>query len=216
MFDLALIKQLANGTNLATVAPGDTVTFTITVFNQGEVDAANIAITDFVSAGLTLADSDWTNNGDGTATLTTPIAALAAGASTSVDITLTVNADANGTIDNFAEISGATDADGNPVTDIDSTPDAINNDVFETDDDTTGNGLEGGDEDDSDRAQINVVVPVEVQEVVEEPDGTLAVTGVSSDIVGMFVAFSLVLFLMGMMFLDATGMGFRRSDESAQ
>ena len=163
-----------------------------------------------------MADSDWTNNGDGTATLTTPIAALAAGASTSVDITLTVNADANGTIDNFAEISGATDADGNPVTDIDSTPDAINNDVFETDDDTTGNGLEGGDEDDSDRAQINVVVPVEVQEVVEEPDGTLAVTGVSSDIVGMFVAFSLVLFLMGMMFLDATGMGFRRSDESAQ
>ena len=170
MFDLALIKQLADGTNLATVAPGDSVTFTITVENQGVVDAASIALTDFVADGLTLNDAGWTDNGDGTATLNTPIAALAAAESTTVDITFTVDADANGTIDNFAEISGATDGNGNVVADIDSTPDAVNDDAFITDDDTTGNGLAGEDEDDHDRAQINVIAPIEdpVEEPVEE------------------------------------------------
>ena len=179
---------------------------------RDRVDAANIAVTDFLPAGLTLADTDWTNNGNGTATLTTPIAALAAGANTTVDITFTVNADASGTINNFAEISGATDADGNAVTDIDSTPDAINNDLFTTDDDVTGNGLEGGDEDDSDRAQLNVVVPVEVlQEVEEQP--TLAVTGFG-DVGITFLAAAAGLMLMGTMFLDATGQSWRRTEES--
>ena len=178
-FDLALIKQLDDGTNLATVAPGDSATFTITVENQGQVDAANIAVTDFTPDGLTLDDSAWTDNGDGTATLATPIAALAAGDSTTVNITFTVDADATGTIDNFAEISDATDSDGNTVADIDSTPDAINDDTFITDDDTTGNGLEGGDEDDSDRAQLVIEIPVEVQGTVETPApaAELAVTG---------------------------------------
>ena len=87
-FDLALIKQLEDGTNLATVAPGDSVTFTITVENQGAVDAANIELVDFVADGLTLNDDAWTDNGDGTASLSTPIAALAAGESTSVNICL--------------------------------------------------------------------------------------------------------------------------------
>lgn len=211
IFDLALIKQLTGGTNLATVAPGDTVTFMITVVNQGEVDAANIEIVDFVADGLTLADSNWTAGPDGIATLNTPIATLAAGARTSVNITLTVDADASGTIDNFAEISGATDADGNPVTDVDSIPDAINNDLFTTDDDITGDGINGGDEDDSDRAQINVEIPVVVLETVEEQPA-LAVTGIG-DIGISFLAVSAGLMLMGMMFLDATGQGFRRNED---
>ena len=133
--------------------------------------------------GLTLNDAAWTSNNSGTATLNTPIASLAAGQSTSVNITFTVDADATGTIDNFAEISNATDANGDPVTDVDSTPDAINNDRFVTDDDTTGNGLAGGDEDDSDRAQLTIEVPVEVLDNTETP--ALAVTGVSNQVLGL-------------------------------
>ena len=203
VFDLALIKRLSDGTNLATVAPGDSVTFTITVTNQGEVDAANIEIVDFVPNGLTLNDLRWTANANGTATLNTPIAALAAGTSTTVSITFTVNSDATGTIDNFAEISNATDADGNGVTDIDSTPDAINNDNFVTDDDVTGNGLTGGDEDDHDRAQLNVQIPVEVQQNTEtQPQ--LAVTGADETVLAWFLSVSLLLLLFGTMFIEAT------------
>ena len=157
IFDLALFKTLADGTNLGTVSPGDTVTFTLTIENQGAVDAADVEVVDYLPAGLTLADPSWIDNADGTASLATPIPTLLAGTSTTVDIIFTVDAGATGTIDNFAEISGATDGDGNPVTDVDSTPDAVDDDVFLTDDDVTGDGLAGGDEDDHDRAQLNVV-----------------------------------------------------------
>lgn len=58
-FDLALIKQLGVG-QPSPVLPGESVTFTITVFNQGDIDAYNIAITDYIPAILN--DSDWTNN----------------------------------------------------------------------------------------------------------------------------------------------------------
>jgi uncharacterized repeat protein (TIGR01451 family) len=174
-FDLALQKQLADGTNLGTFAPGDTVTFTLTVENQGAVDATNVELVDYLPAGLTLADAAWTDNGDGTATLNTPLAALAVGASTTVDITFTIDADASGQIDNWAEIAGALDGDGNPVTDIDSVPDSTPgndnqptgpNDV--TDDETGENGLAGGDEDDHDVAGINVVPEV----IVDPPPPT--------------------------------------------
>ena len=211
VFDLALIKQLSNGTNLATVESGDAVTFTLTVENQGEVDAANIALTDFIPNGLTLNDLSWTDNGNGTATLNTPIAALAAGASTTVNITFTVDDNVSGTISNFAEISDATDADGNAVTDIDSTPDAISdNDNFVTDDDTTGNGLAGGDEDDHDRAQLNVQIPVEVQQNTETTP-QLAVTGTDEEVLAWAISVSLLLLLFGTMITEATT-GFRRSD----
>ena len=212
VFDLALIKQLSNGTNLATVESGDTVTFTLTVENQGEVDAANIALTDFVPNGLTLNDLRWTDNGDDTATLNTPIAALAAGASTTVNITFTVDDNVSGTISNFAEISNATDADGNAVTDIDSAPDAISdNDNFVTDDDTTGNGLAGGDEDDHDRAQLNVQIPVEVQQNTETTP-QLAVTGADEEVLAWAISVSLLLLLFGTMFTEATT-GLRRNEK---
>ena len=203
-FDLALIKQLADGTNIATVSPGDSVTFTITIENQGAVDAGNIEVTDFVPTGLTLNDAAWTDNGDDTATLSTPIASLVAGETTTVDITFTVDADATGTLDNFAEISNATDADGNVVNDIDSTPDAINNDLFTTDDDITGDGLEGGDEDDHDRAQLTVEIPVEVLEVVETNEQPqLAATGTSDRVLGWSLAIALSMFLLAAMIFEA-------------
>ena len=52
VFDLALRKTLAQGED-ARVYPGETITFTIEVFNQGTVTAQNIAIADYVPTGLT-------------------------------------------------------------------------------------------------------------------------------------------------------------------
>ena len=187
-----MFKQLADGTNLATVSPGDTVTFTLTLENQGTIDAANVEVVDYLPTGLTLTDPNWTDNTDGTATLNTPIPALAAGATTTVNITFTVNPDATGTIDNYAEIAGATDTTGNPVTDIDSVPDTTNNDTFTTDDDTTSDGLNGQDEDDHDRAQLNIVPPEE----------TLAFTGAGSLLLTLV---SLALLSLGGAFLALGG-----------
>ncbi|WP_461089712.1 DUF7507 domain-containing protein [Spirosoma gilvum] len=149
VFDLALRKTLALGQS-ATVTTGSSVTFTITVFNQGNLAATNIQLTDYIPSGLTLNDANWTASGS-TATLNSPIASLAAGASITRSIVFTVSS-LSGTITNLAEISSASGG-----TDIDSNPDnnpsndgAIKNDVINE------NGLQGGDEDDSDLESITV------------------------------------------------------------
>ncbi|MBK8721385.1 MAG: DUF11 domain-containing protein [Saprospiraceae bacterium] len=154
-FDLALYKQLA-GNQL--VAPGDTVTFNITVVNQGTIDAANIQITDYIPTEMTFVNqANWSLSG-ATATTTLP-GVLAIGQSVTVSIMLQVNnpLDANTRITNWAEISDATDKNGNPVVDKDSNPDGTNDDKFLVDDDITGDGKNGGDEDDNDRADIFIL-----------------------------------------------------------
>ena len=155
IFDLALIKSLASG-QAATVNPGDNVTFTITVTNQGSVDASVVEVTDYIPVDMTLNDSDWTDNNNGTATIS--LGALAAGDMTTVDITLTVSPSfTSGTIVNWAEIS----EDG-PETDVDSDPDDDNfdspeeTDDLDDDDVTDEDGKNGGDEDDHDPATVNV------------------------------------------------------------
>lgn len=42
---------------------GDDVVFRIEVFNQGNVDATNIEITDYIPAGLILNDNAWSQAG---------------------------------------------------------------------------------------------------------------------------------------------------------
>ncbi|MDR0886296.1 MAG: DUF11 domain-containing protein [Clostridiales Family XIII bacterium] len=87
---------------------------------------------------------------------------LAPGAAKEISVYLVVNsAPANGTIDNFAEISEFTDDEGTEVEDIDSTPDTDeDNDNFidEDDNEIDENAKEnpGDDEDDHDIAQITV------------------------------------------------------------
>ena len=56
VFDLALRKELSSA---GPIAAGTTVTFTITVFNQGTLDATDIVISDYVPVGMTLVDGDW-------------------------------------------------------------------------------------------------------------------------------------------------------------
>ena len=138
-FDLALSKTLNTSATPGPFLPGSTVTFTITVENQGDINAQNIQIRDYVPLGLELADNSWSMNGS-TAMLNTPIASLPAGASTSRSITFQVSASFTGNaITNYAEVSAASNTLG--YTDVDSTP---------------GNGSAGADEDDFDGALINV------------------------------------------------------------
>ena len=157
-FDLALFKQLANGQS-PMITPGDLVTFSITVVNQGLIAADNIDLADYFDpAQMTLADANWVADGSGRISLVTPLGPLAPGASTSVNVSFIVAAalPANTVIVNWAEISAATDDDGNPQVDIDSDPDNVNNDLFLVDDDINGDGKNGGDEDDHDKAELIV------------------------------------------------------------
>lgn len=154
-FDLALRKTLAPG-QPAIVAPNALVSFTITVFNQGAIDAANIQISDMIPAGMALEDSNWTASGNlATRTIAGP---LAAGASTSVTIALRIVNSSLPTFLNIAEISSATDTGGTPRTDKDSQPDNDPGNDGPPVDDETGNI--GGDEDDQDPQ--GVVLPREV------------------------------------------------------
>ena len=163
IFDLALINTLNAGTP-GSFEPGSTVTFDMTVTNQGTVDAYDIEVTNYIPAGLTLADSDWTIVG-GNAMLSNEIPFLAPGEDAMVSITYVIDEDFQGnTITDWAEISFATDTDGSATntTDIDSQADGVNfNQTGETNDladDNINNqdGTMGGDEDDHDPVQITV------------------------------------------------------------
>ncbi len=151
-YDLALTKQLAPGQS-AYVSAGDDVTFVIEVVNQGTLDAYNIAIAEYVPAGMSLSSADtngWTDvDMDGTLENVIP-GPLMPNDRGEVEIVLTIDASFTGSsIENHAEISEFTDADGDPQEDNDSTPDDDpNNDPFGDDNQEDGNGMD--DEDDSD------------------------------------------------------------------
>jgi len=139
VFDLALEKDLSTAQTLP-IGPGDQITFTLTVTNEGNVDAYSIGLADVIPPGTTLDDTDWTDNG-GVADLNIAIPGpLAPGASTTVDITFLIDSDFMGTsIMNSAEISEAdddTDPDNDPPTDNDSDPDNDDGDQSEDDEDS--------------------------------------------------------------------------------
>jgi len=152
IFDLALIKTEATG---GPFTPGDSVTYTITVTNQGDLTATSVGIADYIPTGLTLADAAWTANA-GTATLNSPLGPIAPGASASTTITFTIDAGVTGDLVNFAEINTTTDENGvlNDSEDADSTPDTTNNDPVGGDDITDSSN---GDEDDHDPETITVL-----------------------------------------------------------
>ncbi|MBX2952435.1 MAG: DUF11 domain-containing protein [Leadbetterella sp.] len=154
IFDLALRKTTKPG-QLTVFKPGDKVTFEITVFNQGNIDATDIDLVDYIPTGLTLSDANWTLSGN-KARWNGAIASLTVGAQATVEITFTLNNDAIGpVITNIAEISGAKNKKG--VADIDSTPDDNkDNDGTAKNDEINENGKKGGDEDDHDIEPINV------------------------------------------------------------
>ena len=148
-FDLALTKTL---TSAGPFYPGSIATFTIEIANQGTVDTNMFTITDYIPAGMSLADSDWTSVSGAEAAYTWN-GTLASGASTTVDIDLMVDDYILGTLTNWAEISA--DDGAYLGGDLDSTPDTTNDETTESpEDDTIDN--ENGDEDDHDPAELIV------------------------------------------------------------
>jgi uncharacterized repeat protein (TIGR01451 family) len=148
-FDLALIKKLDS--NKTVYNTGEDVTFVITVYNQGTLDATSVQINDYIPVGLTLNDNQWTVH-NGTATLKTPIAAISHGGNASVKITFKIDQGFSGNyIINNAEIESAdnaldqADVDSSPNTEDGTVPDTNDNDV----DDASG-------KDDYDPAGIKV------------------------------------------------------------
>ena len=79
-FDMALTMDVAES---GPFAPGDTVTYTITVYNQGTLDATDIEITETPPVGMTNVDVDWTGN-------IFTLGNLAAGANDTVDVDLSL------------------------------------------------------------------------------------------------------------------------------
>ncbi|MEM7130357.1 MAG: SdrD B-like domain-containing protein [Chloroflexota bacterium] len=167
-FDLALEKQLAAGQS-ATISPGDDVTFTMTVYNQGVVTATNVTIADYIPVGFALNDGNWNAGPIGTVTRTlattlTPSGTV--GASTTVDIVLTAGASLNGIYTNTAEIAdfdtSIKDGNGDNLPDADSDADSTDGNgpgetTDQVDDEVNEDGKNGGDEDDHDPAQVTVL-----------------------------------------------------------
>ena len=74
-FDLALTKTLNSGTVMP-IVPGSTVTFDLTVYNQGTLDAFNIQLSDYTPTGLTLSDANWVTAAGTQVNLVSPISSL--------------------------------------------------------------------------------------------------------------------------------------------
>jgi uncharacterized repeat protein (TIGR01451 family) len=118
VFDLALVKTIENKKDKYSL--GETVTFKITVTNQGSVEAKNVNVIDNIPEGLELNDDKWSANGN-KATLNSPIASIKPKMSEYVTIKFKIKDDFQGTsIVNVAEISHA--ENNLDLADADSTP----------------------------------------------------------------------------------------------
>jgi uncharacterized repeat protein (TIGR01451 family) len=114
VFDLALTKVL---TSTGPFVPGDDVTFTVTVVNQGAQDATDIDVVDYLPTNMTFVSSP---DFSATAPHTATIASLAVGATATLEITASINAGTIGTLTNNAEIVSAdNDGDANTPAPVD-------------------------------------------------------------------------------------------------
>ncbi|MDR3305630.1 MAG: DUF11 domain-containing protein [Clostridiales Family XIII bacterium] len=157
------------------VLPGDVVTYTIKLYNQCQEALSITNVSDYLPAGLIFNAADnpgWSASGSlsgGRTLLTyTPSAPIALpawnGVATSnfpsavISVKLTVDAGVSGQIDNFAEITGMQNSNGDQtIIDKDSTRDANpDNDGTVKDNEINENGAGGNDQDDHDVASINV------------------------------------------------------------
>lgn len=124
IFDLALRKTLVTQN---TVSFSDTVTFKISVFNQGTVTAKNIFVTDYINSGYEYDETkntEWLFNGN--KAVYRYLDELKPGSQFDAYIKLIVkpNSKLNEFV-NYAEISSALDSNGNQPNDVDSKMDDI-------------------------------------------------------------------------------------------
>ena len=148
VYDAALRKKL---TTDVPVQFGDTLRYSIVVFNQGNRSLQDIVIHEYINSGY-----QWSSENDAIWDLidaenaqTTITSAIAPGDSAEVFIDLIVRQGTNASeLNNYAEISSMNGSHGNPIQDIDSNPDSDNSDGL-SDDMLHG---ENSDEDDHDIA----------------------------------------------------------------
>ncbi|MEZ5048545.1 MAG: hypothetical protein R2766_02725 [Saprospiraceae bacterium] len=209
-FDLALIKTV-NASTPGPYYPGSTVSFDITVFNQGSLDAYDVQINDYIPAELILNDLAWTLSGT-TASLANEIDFIGAGENVTRMITFTINNDFQGTtIINNAEIASAASLDDGPnVIDEDSTPNdnsgtppelSTNNDIDDEAPGTPGTMDNPNDSDDYDPEQITVTQEFDI--ALKKVISTFDDTNSNGDIdPGEKVTFAITVYNQGT--LDAT------------
>ncbi|MEM1323788.1 MAG: SdrD B-like domain-containing protein, partial [Bacteroidota bacterium] len=123
-FDLSLNKNLAPGQS-SMIDLGDDVTYLIRIINEGDIDATNIRVIDYIPDGSILSTADtsgWVSTSSNTAEVVIP-GPLAMGDTANLYIVLKVIYGASdSTLTNIAEIIETFDENGDPVTDIDSEP----------------------------------------------------------------------------------------------
>ena len=148
-FDLALTKKL-DPLQTIPVTIGSTVTYDIEVCNQGSIDAYNISVVDYVPAGMTVTDPNW-SMGSGNEYFRNISGPITPGNCMTIELIATITSiPASGSYVNFSEISSAEDKNGDNPPDVDSDPDNDDNNEGPIIDDATDNF--GGDEDDHDPA----------------------------------------------------------------
>ncbi len=127
--------------NPLTVETGDSVIYTIRVYNEGDIDGIVTEITDYLPDGLSLKTEStinstykWVDNEDGTITtdyLSGEVIKAFDGnrldyRDVQIECEVTASVTGNDTkLKNIAEITGATDSDGEDMTDRDSTPNNV-------------------------------------------------------------------------------------------
>ena len=145
------------------VEVGDTVLYTITVYNEGEVDGYASKVTDYLPEGLTLkanssvnTENGWTNpSGDGKTIVTSVLADKllnAYGGQTttrSIQVECVVTAEyglESKNLRNIAEITEHKDKNGNTITDRDSQPGNVNRNPYSPTNPTDGRGEQDDDD----------------------------------------------------------------------
>ena len=167
IFDLAIVKKHIGNT---IYSAGDTVTFNLTVLNQGTLPAFDVQITDYIPAGMTLADPTWTLTGNSaTKTIAGPIAMGSfANATIKLQIIPTYKGER---LVNEAEISRA-DNDQNPANtppvDIDGVFDNIQTNNGTAKDDVTNENNLSNASNDLDNADIDRI-DVKANPVIDCP-----------------------------------------------
>ena len=161
-YDLALTKKLAAGQS-SVVRLGDVINYQITIINQGSNPVKDVTVIDYLPQGMQLFPSG--NNGWALVAGSTDMATntitstIAAGQSITLNMAVKlVFGSPNISLKNVAEIKSMNDTNGNPVADVDSTPDMVKGNDTEKDNVTNENGKNNptDDEDDSDGENITL------------------------------------------------------------
>jgi len=139
------------------VTIGSTVTYDIEICNQGNIDAYDIEVVDYIPTGMMVADPNWTAGSVTDEYFYTIPGPITSGNCMIIQmVTEVTSIPPSGSYINYAEISTAKDSNGDTPPDIDSTPDNDPGNDGPVEDDTTDNS--NGDEDDHDPAEIAVIM----------------------------------------------------------